>query len=331
MLTRDVLIDRIWGSDYFGDTKTLDVHIKRLRTHIEVDPSKPRLITTIRGLGYRFESARRHVDRRGHRAVMSRIAPTLVAPEGTSARLETGSSTAMATETREDLNTDRPWLVIVWNDPVNLMSYVTYVFQKLFGYSLPKATRPDARRTPQGSCRRRVRPEGKSRARRLAPPQSRVVGDAGAPELTAPDRPPVLVRSEGGFDLSLSPDERALLSSLPGQLSRALEAVGETDAQLPEGLRRGCSAAAYPTHQRPPRRTTSASCAVTSSNTTATPSRHSPIPRSATDLSDDETSAWLAAVNDLRIVLGASLGVTEETVEPARQDPQYAEWIATTT
>jgi len=41
LLTRDVLIDRIWGSDYFGDTKTLDVHIKRLRTHIEEDPSKP--------------------------------------------------------------------------------------------------------------------------------------------------------------------------------------------------------------------------------------------------------------------------------------------------
>ena len=58
LLTRDVLIDRIWGSDYFGDTKTLDVHIKRLRTHIEVDPSAPRLITTIRGVGYRFDAVR---------------------------------------------------------------------------------------------------------------------------------------------------------------------------------------------------------------------------------------------------------------------------------
>jgi ATP-dependent Clp protease adaptor protein ClpS len=72
---------------------------------------------------------------------MSRIAPTMVAPQGTGARLETGSSTTVAPETRDDLNVDRPWLVIVWNDPVNLMSYVTYVFQKLFGYSLPKATR----------------------------------------------------------------------------------------------------------------------------------------------------------------------------------------------
>ncbi len=56
VLTRDVLIDRIWGSDYFGDTKTLDVHIKRLRSHIEEDPSSPKLITTIRGVGYRFDA-----------------------------------------------------------------------------------------------------------------------------------------------------------------------------------------------------------------------------------------------------------------------------------
>ena len=58
LLTRDVLIDRVWGSDYFGDTKTLDVHIKRLRSHVEEDPSSPKLITTIRGVGYRFEAPR---------------------------------------------------------------------------------------------------------------------------------------------------------------------------------------------------------------------------------------------------------------------------------
>jgi two-component system response regulator RegX3 len=59
VVTRDTLIDRVWGMDYVGDTKTLDVHIKRLRSRIEQDPSKPILITTIRGLGYRFESPRR--------------------------------------------------------------------------------------------------------------------------------------------------------------------------------------------------------------------------------------------------------------------------------
>jgi len=55
VLTRDVLIDRVWGSDYVGDTKTLDVHIKRLRTLIEDDPKNPAYITTIRGVGYRLE------------------------------------------------------------------------------------------------------------------------------------------------------------------------------------------------------------------------------------------------------------------------------------
>lgn len=56
VLTRETLIDRVWGHDYVGDTKTLDVHIKRLRARIEEDPGAPRRITTIRGLGYKFES-----------------------------------------------------------------------------------------------------------------------------------------------------------------------------------------------------------------------------------------------------------------------------------
>ncbi|SNC73630.1 two-component system, OmpR family, response regulator RegX3 [Kytococcus aerolatus] len=56
VLTRSQLIDRVWGSDYVGDTKTLDVHIKRVRGKVEEDPSRPRLITTIRGLGYKFEA-----------------------------------------------------------------------------------------------------------------------------------------------------------------------------------------------------------------------------------------------------------------------------------
>jgi two-component system response regulator RegX3 len=56
VLTRTQLIDRVWGSDYFGDTKTLDVHIKRLRAKIEKDPANPVYIQTIRGLGYKFEN-----------------------------------------------------------------------------------------------------------------------------------------------------------------------------------------------------------------------------------------------------------------------------------
>ncbi|HUS41790.1 MAG TPA: response regulator transcription factor [Ilumatobacteraceae bacterium] len=57
VLPRETLIDRVWGSDYVGDTKTLDVHVKRLRSKIEVDPAAPTRIVTIRGLGYKFERA----------------------------------------------------------------------------------------------------------------------------------------------------------------------------------------------------------------------------------------------------------------------------------
>jgi two-component system, OmpR family, response regulator RegX3 len=57
VLTRMQLIDRVWGADYVGDTKTLDVHIKRLRAKIESDPANPRHIVTVRGLGYKFDSA----------------------------------------------------------------------------------------------------------------------------------------------------------------------------------------------------------------------------------------------------------------------------------
>ena len=56
VLTRGQLIDRVWGSDYVGDTKTLDVHVKRLRAKVEADPANPTRIVTIRGLGYKYET-----------------------------------------------------------------------------------------------------------------------------------------------------------------------------------------------------------------------------------------------------------------------------------
>ncbi len=59
VLTRETLISRIWGADYVGDTKTLDVHVKRLRSKVESDPAHPTRIVTIRGLGYKFELVRR--------------------------------------------------------------------------------------------------------------------------------------------------------------------------------------------------------------------------------------------------------------------------------
>ncbi|MDP3712955.1 MAG: response regulator transcription factor [Mycobacteriales bacterium] len=56
VLTRGTLIDRVWGADYVGDTKTLDVHVKRLRAKVEADPGTPRHLVTVRGLGYKFEA-----------------------------------------------------------------------------------------------------------------------------------------------------------------------------------------------------------------------------------------------------------------------------------
>lgn len=56
VLTRGQIIDRVWGSNYYGDTKTLDVHIKRIRSKIEPDPANPRFLVTVRGLGYKFEA-----------------------------------------------------------------------------------------------------------------------------------------------------------------------------------------------------------------------------------------------------------------------------------
>ena len=62
VLTRETLIDRVWGPHYVGDTKTLDVHVKRLRARIEDDPAHPQRITTIRGLGYKLEVGRIGAD-----------------------------------------------------------------------------------------------------------------------------------------------------------------------------------------------------------------------------------------------------------------------------
>jgi two-component system response regulator RegX3 len=54
VLQRDTLIDQVWGGDYFGDTRTLDVHIKRLRAKLEADPHSPQHVQTVRGVGYKF-------------------------------------------------------------------------------------------------------------------------------------------------------------------------------------------------------------------------------------------------------------------------------------
>src|SRR5699024_7306473 len=69
VLTRQQLIERVWGADYVGDTKTLDVHVKRLRAKVEQDPGKPKHLVTVRGLGYKIEdrSEERRVGKDGRR------------------------------------------------------------------------------------------------------------------------------------------------------------------------------------------------------------------------------------------------------------------------
>ena len=82
---------------------------------------------------------------------------------------------------RSDVGTDRPWIVIVWNDPVNLMTYVVYVFQKLFGYSREKATKLMLQVHHEGKCRRVRRHAREVRGRRRPPARARPVGDDGTP------------------------------------------------------------------------------------------------------------------------------------------------------
>jgi hypothetical protein len=142
--------------------------------------------------------------------------------------------------------------------------------------------------------------------------------------LISPGRPPVLVRTDAGFALSLTADERALLGAIPGQLAAALTEVGES-GEVPHGLRR-LFPAAYPTDESAEANYVSLVRADLVEH-----HRHALAvltkTASATYLAEDELEAWLAALNDLRIFLGESLGVTEEMVEPASDDPRYSEWL----
>ncbi len=143
--------------------------------------------------------------------------------------------------------------------------------------------------------------------------------------MTKSERPPVLVRKDDGFELSLSPDERVFVSSIPTQLAEALDAISGSDQQLPANLRR-LFPAAYPTD-------TSAEASYVSLVRADLIEHHrnalSVLARtaSATHLTDDEAEAWLTALNDLRTVIGTSLGITEDMVEPSPADPRHAEWI----
>ena len=122
-------------------------------------------------------------------------------------------------ETDDVTTTDKPWIVIVWNDPVNLMSYVVYVFQKLFGYSREKATRLDAPGAPrgQGGRLRRHREKAEADVARLHAP--RALGDHGAPV----DESDASAGTRRAARLvTLSEPERELLRQLPDELRDAV-------------------------------------------------------------------------------------------------------------
>ena len=145
--------------------------------------------------------------------------------------MSTGSPSTQPVETwsptdETDLEPDVPWIVLVWNDPINLMSYVTFVFQKLFGYSLEKATSLmlDVHEKGGPSCRR-------GRGRRPSSTCSDCTSTACGPrcsrtsDLLLRRRRAVIVRRpDGSFNLALTPDERALLAGLADQLEDLVDA-----------------------------------------------------------------------------------------------------------
>ena len=116
-------------------------------------------------------------------------------------------------ETDEIARAGLPWLVIVWNDPINLMSYVTYVFQKLFGYSAAEGSQAHARRPLQGSSRGLERAQGAGRARCRPAPPARALGDDGAQRVSFRRR--IRPARGGGYELRLPTEERDLLAALP--------------------------------------------------------------------------------------------------------------------
>ena len=99
VLTRGQLIDRVWGSDYVGDTKTLDVHVKRLRAKLEPDPGDPKYLVTVRGLGYKLEPVGRRVGfpgRPGNWRLTGVASPSSAGPRSAGDRVtrETGGKCA---------------------------------------------------------------------------------------------------------------------------------------------------------------------------------------------------------------------------------------------
>ena len=224
----------------------------------------------------------------------------------------------------EDRRPDRPWLVIVWNDPINLMSYVTFVFQKLFGYSLEKATKLmlDVHHTPGrmpvvsvSGTRERAEP------RRRTPAPSWLVGDDGAILMMCCKKRTLADHERNAMvaiDICSCRDDRAgapRARASRRSSTRHYRSVGHLGED--HCRQTSCGASSQP----PIRPTTKPSSAIRRSSgrrrSRRAPSGGASLSSPATaqrrpSRSDDEADGWLSAINDLRLALGTRLGVTEE-------------------
>jgi uncharacterized protein DUF2017/ATP-dependent Clp protease adaptor protein ClpS len=197
----------------------------------------------------------------------------------------------------DDPEHDRPWVVIVWNDPINLMSYVTLVFQKLFGYTLDHA-----RGAPQRQVGRVVGRPREGRAGRRPPPRLRTLGDHATGLVSFPSR--VERTPAGDIRLHLADDERAVLREVADELGSLLE-----EAPDDPSLRR-----LFPTAhddeelEREYRE-------LTRGQLDAGRERSIETLRETAGrelLTPGEADALLRALNDARLVLGTRLDITED-------------------
>ena len=206
---------------------------------------------------------------------------------------------------RHDVEPDRPWIVIVWNDPINLMCYVVLVLQKLFGYSKEKADVADARRAPQGPGRGVQRAPGEGRARRVPAPRARAVGHhaAGRAERAAPPAGPPHPQRYDPVDLPAE-ERSCCVSVLPAAPGAARPGARRRPdpPPVPHRLRR---------RRRGRRRVPGASCATSwwQSRLAALDDR-ARRPSTPTHSTEPEAVAWMQSINTLRLVLGTVLDVT---------------------
>jgi hypothetical protein len=137
-------------------------------------------------------------------------------------------------------------------------------------------------------------------------------------------RPRISRRRDGGFDLRLPAEERTLLGSLPSQLERLLEAAAG-EGERPDALRRLFPVA----YARDPDAEAAYSALIGADLLDHRREALAVLAQSAdaTQLTDEEADAWLAALNDLRLVIGTSLGVDEEPSEIPEDDPRYGDWV----